>query len=116
MSSVIEQHNSKASSAKIVDRLCDFRRKNICPLDDNCLRTCIVSKDDVCTNKNSHIYYGAIHEESESRYNNHTNKFCHRYHEQDTEPLKYILQLQDNGINSTLKWSIAAYASTYRSG
>ena len=117
MSSVIKQHNySVLSTIENVDRLCNCRNKENCPLDGKCLQTCIVYKADVITNKDSHIYYGASDGEFKSRYNNHTNSFRHRHHEQDTELSKHIWKLQDKGINFKVKWSVAAYASTYRCG
>ena len=90
MSSVIKQHNCKVSSTKNVNRLCNCRNKDSCPLDSKCLQTCIVYKADVITNKYSHIYYGAGDEEFKSRYNNHTSSFRYRHHEQDTELSRYI--------------------------
>ena len=67
-------------------------------------------------NKDSHIYYGAGDGEFKSRHNNHTNSFRYRHHEQDTELSKHIWKLQDKGINFKVKWSVTAYASTYRCG
>ena len=60
------------------------------------------------------IYYGAVEGDFKFRYNNHTNSFRNRYYEQDTELSKYIWKLKDLGKVFILKWSIAAYASTYR--
>ena len=117
MSSVIKQHNYKVlSTTQNVDRLCNCRNKENCPLDGKCLQKCIVYKADVITNKDSHIYYGACDGEFKSRYNNHTNSFCRRHHEQDTQVSKHIRKPQDKGINFNVKWSVAAYASTYRCG
>ena len=117
MSSAIKQHNYKVlSTTKNVDRLCNCRNKENYPLDGKCLQTCIVYKADVIANKGSHIYYGASDGEFKSRYNNHTNSFRHRHHGQDTELSKHIWKLQDKGINFNVKWSVAAYASTYRCG
>ena len=117
MSSVIKQHNYKIlSTTENVDRLCNCRNKENCPLDGKFLQTCIVYKADVIRNKESHIYYGASDGEFKSRYNNHTKAFHHRHQEQDTEPSKHIWKLQDKGINFNVKWSAAAYASKYRCG
>ena len=60
--------------------------------------------------------FGASDGEFKSRYNNHTNSLRHRHHEQDTELSKQIWKLQNKGINFKVKWSVAAYASTYRCG
>ena len=107
MSSVIKQHNcKKLSTTENIDWLCNCRNKENCPLDGKCLQTCIVYKAMV----------GANDGEFKSRYNNHTYSFHHRHHEQDTELSKHIWKLQDKGINFNVKWSVAAYASTYRCG
>ena len=64
MFSVIKQHNFKVlSTTENLDWLCNCWNKENCPLDDKCLQTCIV---DVITNKDSHIYYGAIDGEFKS--------------------------------------------------
>ena len=86
MSSVIKQHNYKIlSTTENVDRLCNCRNKENCPLDGKCLQTCIVYKAYIITNKDSPIYYGASDGEFKSRYSNHTNSFRHRRHEEDTK-------------------------------
>ena len=75
---------------------------------------CIVYKADVITNKDNHIHFGASDREFKFRYNNHPNSFRHRHHEQETELSKHFWKLPDKGINFNVKWSVAAYASTYR--
>ena len=48
MSSVIKEHNYKVlATAENVDRLCNCRKKENCPLDGKCLQTCLVYKADV---------------------------------------------------------------------
>ena len=94
MSSAIKQHNYRVlSTTENVDRLCNCRNKENCPLDGKCLQTCNVYKADVIISKDSHIYYGASDGEFKSRYNYHTSSFRHRHHEQDTELSKYIWKL-----------------------
>ena len=79
MSSVIKQHNYRVlSTAENIDRLCNCKNKENCPLHGKCLQTCIVYKADVIT-KDSHIHYGASDGEFKSRYNNHTNSFRQRH-------------------------------------
>ena len=112
ISSVIKQHNYKVlSTTKNIDRLSNCRNKENCPLNGKCSQTCILYKADIITNKNSHIYYGESDGEFKSRYNNHSNSFRHRYHEQDAELSNYIWKLQGNCINFNVKWSVAAYVS-----
>ena len=62
MSNVIKQHNCKVLSTKNVDRLCNCRSKDSCPLVCKCLQKCIVYKADIIKNKYIHIYYGASDE------------------------------------------------------
>ena len=91
MFSVIKQHNYKVLSAtKNLDQLCNCRNKDNCPLDGKCLQICIFYKADGITNKDSHIYYAASDGEFKSQYNNQTNSFRHRHHEQDTKLSKHI--------------------------
>ena len=47
-----------------------------------------------------------------SRYNNHTKSFLRWHNKQDTE----LSKLQDKDINFTVKYNIAAYASTHGCG
>ena len=117
MSSVIKQHNYRVlSTTENVDRLCNCRNKENCPLEGKCLQSCITYKAYVITNKDSHIYYGTSDGEFKSQYYNHTNSFHRQHHKQDTELSKHIWKLQDKDINFKVKWSVAAYASTYRCG
>ena len=104
MCSVIKQHNYRVlSTTENVDRLCNCRNKENCPLDGKCLQSCIVYKADVITNKDSHIYYGASDGEFKSRYNNHTNSFRHRHHEQDTE-LSELITVYSKSRKKTIKF------------
>ena len=71
MCSLIKQHNCKVISTRNLNRLCNFRYKDSCPVDG---KTCIIYKVEVITNKDGHIYYGASDGEFKSRFNNHRNK------------------------------------------
>ena len=46
----------------------------------------------------------------------HTNSFRNQDYENKTELSKHIRQTKRNGIEFSLKWSIAAYATPYRCG
>ena len=108
MSSVIKQHNYRVlSTIQNVDRLCNCRNKDKCPRDGKCLQTCIVYKGDVIASKDSHIDFGANDGEFKSRFNNHTNSFRHRHHEQETKRSKRIWKIQDKGINFKVKWNVS---------
>ena len=45
-----------------------------------------------------------------------TQSFRNSYHEHDTELSKYIWKLKDLGKTFILKWSIAAYGSSFQCG
>ena len=117
ISNIIKQHNATVlATSTTPKRLCNCRNKDTCPLDGCCLKQCFIYKAEVHIDNDCKIYYGAVEGDFKFRYNNHTNSFRNRYYEQDTELSKYIWKLKDLGKVFILKWSIAAYASTYRCG
>ena len=63
LSNIISKYYQQNSKTENLDWLCNCWNKENCPLDGKCLQTCIV---DVITNKDSHIYYGAIDGEFKS--------------------------------------------------
>ena len=87
-----------------------------CPLDGCCLKQCFIYKAEVYVDNDYKTYYGAVEGDFKFRYNNHTKSFRNRYYEHATEVSKYIWKLKDLEKTFSLKWSIAAYASSYRCG
>ena len=115
---LIKQHNSKIlnKDRDKIQRPCNCRIKESCPLNGKCLHQCMVYKAEVSTNTTYKEYYGASEGEFKSRYNNHTQSFRNISHINDTELSKYLWTLKANGTDYHLKWSIKSYASRYKCG
>ena len=95
MFNVIKQHIYKVlSTTEHVDRLCNCKNKENCPLDGKCLQTCIVYKADVITNKDSHIYYGASDGEPHKFISPSTSRTRHRTFKVHLETTRQRYQLQ----------------------
>ena len=110
---LIKQLNSKILSKDQdkIQRSCNCRIKESCPLNGKCLHQCIVCKAEVTTSTTYKEYYGTSEGEFKCRYNNHTQSFKHISHINDTELSKYLWTLKANGTDYHLKWSIKSYAS-----
>ena len=115
---LIKQHNQKIlnKDQDKIQRPCNCRIKESCPLNGKCLHQCMVCKAEVSTNTIYKEYYGASEGEFKSRYNNHKQSFRNISHINDTELSKYLWNLKANGIDYYLKWSIKSYASQYKCG
>ena len=115
---LIKQHNSKIlnKDRDEIQRQCNCRIKESCPLNGTYLHQCMVHKAEVSTNTIYKEYYGASDGEFKSRYNNHTQSFRDISHINDTELSKYFWMLKANGTDYHLKWSIKSYASRYKCG
>ena len=71
---LIKQHNSKIlnKDRDKIQRPCNCRIKESCPLNGKCLHQCMVYKAEVSTNTTYKEYYGASERVFKSRYNNYT--------------------------------------------
>ena len=112
---LMKQHNSKILSKDQdkIQRSCNCRIKESCPLKGKCLHLCMVYKAEVTTNTTYKEYYGTSEGEFKSRYNNHTQSFRYISHINNTELSKYLWTLKANGTDYHLKWSIKSYASRH---
>ena len=102
---LIKQHNSKIlnKDRDKIQRPCNCRIKESCPLNGKCLHQCMVYKAEVSTNTTYKEYYGASEGEFKSRYNNHRQSFRNISHINDTELSKYLSKLKANGTDCHLK-------------
>ena len=89
---IIKGHNSKVLNAenKKEQRACNCRKKEQCPMNGDCLTTCIIYKAEVNHSNIIQTYYGQCEGEFKSRYNNHTSSFRNIKHRNDTELSKLI--------------------------
>ena len=118
MSSFIKQHNCNilSLSPNSEERSCNCRNKHNFPLAGSCLKTCIVYRADVIKQNETHVCYGPSDGYFKYRYNSHANLFWNQDYENKTELSKHIWQLNRNGIEFNLKWSMAVYTTPYRCG
>ena len=93
---LIKQHNSKIlnKDQDKVQRPCNCRIKESCPLNGKYVYQCMVYKADGSTNNTYKECYGALEGEFKSRYNNHTQSFRNKAHINDTELSKYVWTLK----------------------
>ena len=118
MGNIIKQHNSKLlkDSSEPQAQSCNCRERDNCPLNGNCLASCIVYKATVTTENKSMNYFGTSDSDFKIRFYNHTKSFRHRVYENDSELSKYLWTLKDRGINYGLRWDIASKCSPYKCG
>ena len=109
---LIKQHNSKIlnKDRDKIQRPCNCRIKESCPLNGKCLHQCMVYKAEVSTNTTYKEYYGTSLGEFKSRYNNHTQSIRNISRINDTELSNYLWTLKANRtdyhLNSSTKSSL----------
>lgn len=122
MAATIKHHNNqiirKSRSPPSHDvRTCNCRRKDQCPLDNECLSRCIVYKATVETAENPSEdpkeYIGLTATTFKERFNAHQHSIRHRQHQHNTALSKHIWSLKDSDIEYSIKWSVHRRAAAY---
>ena len=116
MSSLISSHNKKLSNSRTGNiKPCNCRKKDECPLNEQCLAQDIVYKCIASTSMNpDKTYLGTAECDFKKRYNNHTNSFRHKRYSKDTTLSKYIWKIKkEYNEMPTLKWSIVKSVPSY---
>ena len=96
MQSIINAHNirtiknARTSNAKT----CNCRKRESCPLSDECLSTDIVYKATVVSNIGKASYISLASGPFKTRYNNHTKSFRNDRYQKETELSKHIWSLK----------------------
>ena len=125
---IIDNHNRRilsppqanvtaTTTATEINKTCNCRQKNTCPLDGNCLQPSVIYQATV-THRNSNkteTYIGLTENEFKTRYRNHTASFRHAKHKNSTELSKHIWNLKDNNIDHFISWRILSSNSPYSS-
>ena len=125
---IIDNHNRRilsppqanvtaTTTATEINKTCNCRQKNTCPLDRNCLQPSVIYQATV-THRNSNkteTYIGLTENEFKTRYRNHTASFRHAKHKNSTELSKHIWNLKDNNIDHFISWRILSSNSPYSS-
>ena len=91
------------------------RKKNHCPLKNNCLTSSVVYNANVTTENDTtgKNYIGLTEGTFKQRYTQHKLSFRNRNYSSSTELSKYIWTLKDSNTNFTINWSILATAPAY---
>ena len=119
MAKIIKSHNAKilgkADASSASDKLCNCRKKDLCPLDGACLTNNVVYKATITTSPgDTRVYIGMTEHSFKTRFNNHKASFKHRKHSHDTVLSKYIWDLKDSDTDFSIKCLIVTHARSYR--
>ena len=98
----------------IYDLQCNCRQPTKCPLDGNCLSSCIIYKATVSLEKEQVAYIGLTSTTFKERYNNHNKSFNHEKYENKTELSKYVWKLKKKNKKLSITWKIISHATTKR--
>lgn len=103
--SLITKHNtriiSKYQPQVSNTHSCNCRKKEACPLQNNCMSKDIVYKATISTsniNDTKH-YIGMTSSTFKERYRNHIKSFNHKKYSNETELSKHVWQLKQNNID-----------------
>ena len=125
---IIDNHNKRiltsaqakdtaASATTEVNKNCNCRQKNACPLAGNCLQSSVIYQATVTRKDNNKkdTYIGLTENAFKTRYRNHTASLRHAKHRNSTELSKHIWTLKDKNIDHFISWRILSSHSTYSS-
>ena len=118
MQQIIKAHNAKIVNGKnIIDpnrKTCICRQPTKCPLDGNCLSTCIIYKATVSSEKEQVAYIGLTSTTFKERYYNHNKSFNHEKYENGSELSKYVWKLRKKNSKLSITLKIISHATTKR--
>ena len=119
---LIRSHNHKILNPQeqdIDDQKCNCRRKELCPLQGNCLIKQVIYRGEVVnsSNEDTNNYIGLTEHSFKDRLYKHRNSFKYRNKVNSTELSKHIWDLKDKQIeNVEIQWSILDRAPAYKNG
>ena len=125
--SVISRHNKRvlretkseeSTNDNNIEKLCNCRNVNECPLNNMCLTKDLVYQAEVKTKDNNDIktYIGMTATTFKERYRNHKKSFNDIKYENETELSKHVWKLKLNREQFNIKWSILSPASSINAG
>ena len=120
MKTMIDKHNkyvlgpSKEKSNGVSG--CNCRKKQECPIPDNCLQKSVVYKAVVKGGPTDMIYYGLTEDTFKTRWNAHKSSFKHEKQKSKTKLSNYVWKLKGENKPHEVEWSIKARAFPYKSG
>ena len=114
MASIIRGNNKgMLRKADPVDRPCNCRSKDQCPLKGKCQTSCVVYKATVSSETDVKEYIGLTELPFKQRYANHLTSIKHEGYSNSTELSKYVWDLKRNGEDYSIEWSVCDRASAY---
>ena len=117
--SVIDAHNKRLLQPTEVDapsrKLCNCRKKDQCPLNNQCLEKSVIYQAIVTSVEGTESYVGLTDTEFKTRYGNHKQSFKKAAYRNQTELSKYVWQLKDKQIEYNISWKILAKSRAYSS-
>ena len=122
MGQIINKHNRKLISRKespnstLPPRLCNCRDQKQCPLNGQCLQSCLVYRATVNSQTTVKKYIGCTELSFKARYANHKQSFKNNKYRKATALSDYIWSLKDAGTEYTLTWDILSKTAPYSCG
>ena len=112
---IIKSHNSKILNKQPEPKkLCNCRKKDECPMEGQCLSSCIVYKAEVKSENTKKVYYGSCGGVFKDRYRNHKVSFNNENHKEATKLSKYIWDLKKKKKQYEIAWSIVKKCAPYK--
>ena len=105
--------HSKAILEQDEEKKYNYRKKEECPLNEECLVDEVVYQATVKTQATNETYIGLTASQFKTRYNNHRMSFRHEKRRKETELSKHLWKLKDANKTLTITWTILAKAKAY---
>ena len=112
MSAKISSHNksmmlkNEEENATEMDKLCNCRKKEECPMDNQCLKSNVVYRAKVNTEDATKEYIGCTSNTFKERYTTHKQGFNHAKYSKRCELTKYVQQLKSQEKQFNIQWDI----------
>ena len=118
LQTIIKKHNREireTSKKPSTENNGNYKKKNDCPLKNNCLTSSVVYNANVTTESDTigKNYIGLTEGTFKQRYTQHKLSFRKRNYSNSTQLSKDIWTLEDSNTNFTTNWSILATAPAY---
>ena len=92
---------------------CNCRKKDQCPLDNQCLTKGIVYQATVTSSEGNKSYVGLTDTDFKARFPNHNQSFRFVVHSNQTKLSKYVWRLKNDKVNYSIAWKIFGRARAY---
>ena len=106
--SVVSSHNRNILKPRTTSFACNCWKKESCPLNGECLTSQLVYRATVthAVNEDTKKYIGLADTTFKETHSNHKRDFKHQKYRKCTELAKYVWELKEKNIASTIKYEI----------